>query len=163
MTEVDFGFIEAGAHVGVSGSRHEPTREAWNALRFCLEQLQAMGARYLHQGCCTGWDELSVPLAHKSGMYVVGHPPVKTDYLSETAVKESDEVWPAKSYHDRDEDIAWETAIMIIGPRYPEDHLASARSGTWLTTRLARSYGSRCYACTPYGEITDVTEKHDST
>jgi hypothetical protein len=92
-------------------------------------------------------------------MRVVGHPPVKTAYLSEQAVKESDVLWPSKSYRARNMDIAWETAVLDTGPQYPEDHSESARSGTWMTTRFARLYNSRVYACWNDGNIEDVTKR----
>jgi hypothetical protein len=154
--------VEPGAHIGVSGSRYAPTQEAVNSLRFLIDQFQAMGAIVLHQGCCTGWDEVSVDLAHKAGLYVDGHPPTKQNFLSEKAVRDSDHLWVPKPYHARDRDLAFETVVLITGPRYPEDHPQSAHSGTWLTTGFARLYGSRVYACLTDGSIEDVTERTES-
>lgn len=152
-----------GDHIGVSGSRHAPTREAVNALRFMVDQSAALGALFLHQGCCTGWDEASVEIAHKAGLRVIGHPPVKDTYRSQWAMEQSDELWVMKPYGARDMDIAFESAVLITGPKYPERDPRSAHSGTWLTTGFARRYGDRIYACTPHGNIIDVTENHDST
>jgi hypothetical protein len=149
--------IQPGDHIGVSGSRHAPTREAVNSLRFLVDQLQAMGAAFLHQGCCTGWDESSIPIGRKAGLTIIGHPPVKDTFRSQYAMDQSDHLWPLKSYNARDMDIAFETVVLLTGPKYPEDDPRSAHSGTWLTTRHARRYGSRVYACLTDGNIEDVT------
>lgn len=158
MSTLDDFTVEPGGHVGVSGSRYTPTLAALSSFRFMIDQCAALGARYLHQGCCTGWDEYSVVYAHKAGLLVVGHPPIKTEFLSRRAVEESDALCPAKSYQARDSDIAFESEVLLLGPRYPELDVRSQRSGTWLTARLARRYGDRVYACETNGNITDVTE-----
>lgn len=150
--------MDPGSHIGVSGTRYTPTPEALASLRFLIDQCAALGARYLHQGCCTGWDETSVVYAKKAGLVVYGHPPFKGEFLSLRACEDSDILWPSKSYHARDMDIAFEAAVLLIGPRYPEDHPRSRHSGTWLTAGFARRYGDRVYACETNGDITDVTE-----
>lgn len=150
--------MEPGGHIGVSGSRYKATPEALDSLRFLIDQCAALGARYLHQGCCTGWDEGSIVYAHKAGLIVVGHPPIKTEFLSKKACEESDTLWEPKTYHARDMDIAFESSVLLIGPRYPENHARSRHSGTWLTVGFARRYGDRVYACDTNGDISDVTE-----
>lgn len=157
--------VEPGAHLGVSGSRMAATQDALNAMRFLVDQFQAMGATYLHQGCCKGWDEASVPIAQKAGLVVVAHPPLIETHLSMAAWKNSDYEFPRKSYRNRNMDIAFESCVLVIGPQYPEDDPRSERSGTWMTARFARLYGSRVYACWTDGNIEDVTERrvNDST
>jgi hypothetical protein len=151
--------IEPGDHIGVSGSRHAPTREALNSLRFLVDQLQAMGAAVLHQGCCTGWDEASISIGRKAGLKIVGHPPVKDAFRSQWAMENSDELRSPKSYSARDSDIAFESVVLLTGPKYPEYDYRSAHSGTWLTTRYARRYNCGVYACFTDGSIEDVTER----
>lgn len=158
MSEIDFSILEDITHIGVSGSRYVPTPEALNGLKFLIDQLQSLGARFLHQGCCTGWDEASIPLAQKAGITVVGHPPLDERFMSEIAIARSELLWPYKDYHARDLDIAFESAVLLIGPRYPEGDPRSKRSGTWLTTRYARDYNTRVYSCDTTGNISDVTE-----
>jgi hypothetical protein len=159
---VELPAIEPGDHIGVSGSRHAPTRDAVNALRFMVDQCAALGATSLHQGCCTGWDEASVEIARKAGLKVIGHPPTVATWRSQWAIEQSDVLWAMKPYNARNMDIAFETILLITGPQYPEDDSRSAHSGTWLTTGHARRYDSRIYACIPDGRILDVTERTES-
>jgi hypothetical protein len=123
-----------------------------------IDQLQAVGAVHLHQGCATGWDAASVPLAKKAGLIVEAHPPIDTRYYSVEAFEQSDVLHPPKAFRARDDDIAYASAVILAGPQYPEDDSRSLRSGTWLTIRLARWYGDRVYSCNPDGSITDITE-----
>jgi hypothetical protein len=153
--------IDPGTHIGVTGTRWGGTPDAVLALKFLIDQLQALGATWLHQGCCKGWDEQSVIQARKAGLRIAAHPPVDNSQFSQIAFNASCLRWPPKSYRDRNEDIAFETAVLIAGPQFPELDERSERSGTWQTVRLARKYGTPVYSCDSEGNITDVSEAPD--
>ena len=56
------------------------------------------------------------------------------------------------TYRDRNQKIVEDSDVLVVIARFPEDHGASKRSGTWQTKRIAEMFGVPIY--------TYVLEKH---
>lgn len=159
-------------HLGVTGTRKRfsemtwyPTDAALNELRVLLIRAEMNGAKYLHHGCCTGWDEAAVKLVNNLplDLLVYAHPPVDGAHLSQRARAGSHVVYRPKSYRDRNMDIAEQSEILLVGAAWPELDPRSLRSGSWQTARLARRWPShRLYAVDQQGDLSDVTDRPEA-
>lgn len=158
---------EPGWHLGVTGSRYRrdgghyyPSPRQKDALRTFLHEAVGHGAKYLHHGCCTGWDEDAVRITQNDRLPLLihGHQPDKEDHLSKLAIAWSNVLYTPQPYRDRNQDITDASHLMFAGPQYPETHPRSQRSGTWMTVRMGRNAGLHVYACDQFGNITDEKE-----
>jgi hypothetical protein len=154
-------------HLGVTGTRRKnegghsfPTHDQLWAMEQMIAMGVSHGAWWLHHGACTGWDEAAVRYVRAAfpGLVTVAHPPIKEDHLSRAAIEGSHIVHKPKNYHDRDHDIAVVSEFLLSGPAWAEHDERARRSGTWLTIRLARNFGTISYACDLEGNIRNVTE-----
>jgi hypothetical protein len=155
-------------HLGVTGSRKRydendrrwyPTASSVTALRYFLEAAVDHGAKYLHHGCCTGWDECAVHIVGRRNLdfLVYAHPPTNLTHFSQSAHAGSHVVYKPKIYRERDFDIAEQSAVLVAGPAWPEFDERSKRSGTWMTVRFGRRLSDLLYAIDMQGDLTDVT------
>lgn len=114
-----------------------------------------------HHGLCIGADaELHAILrGFQDKWRIIGHPPQKTQYKADLVC---DELWPEKSYFDRNRDIAHSCNVFIACPKD-----ASEEGGTWNTIKrfrkvleqeFGRGYPSRQgYIVLPDGIIGQIT------
>lgn len=160
-------------HLGVTGSRRRlavpgqgqgfefPTADQIIGLGQFLDEAMDHGLKYVHHGCCTGWDEHTVRICRGANLDVLiyAHPPEDESFLSRYAMDASDVVAKPKGYHERDFDIAKQSSILLAGPAYPEFDPRSRRSGTWLTMRFGRRLRKHLYAIDQQGNVSDVTSE----
>lgn len=156
-------------HLGVTGSRNRydpeqeikfPTVDQMIGMGQFLDEAMDHGLKYVHHGCCTGWDEHAVRLCRgaKLDVLIYAYPPKDERHLSRYAMEASDVVHKPQEYRVRDAEIAAQADIILAGPAWPELDPRSKRSGTWMTVRFARAVGARVYAYDPSGTIRDITE-----
>jgi hypothetical protein len=155
-------------HAGVTGTRKRfedtvtyPTVASVAMLRQLLETAVAHGAKYLHHGACTGWDEAAVNIVALTGLdyLVYAHPPINNAHLSHYALDHSHVVYRPKPYADRNIDIATASRVLLVGGMYPEFHPLARRSGTWMCARYGRRFGDALYSVNMQGELSDVTRQ----
>lgn len=153
-------------HLGVTGTRLRdedgviyPTLASVSKLSLLLAEAVTHGAKYLHHGACTGWDEKAVMIASDFGMdyLIYAHPPIKDAHLSRYALDYSHVVYHPKEYADRNLDIAEASSVLLVGGRYSEFHPLARRSGTWMCARYGRRFGDALYSVNMQGELSDVT------
>lgn len=153
-------------HLGVTGGRRRvsddityPTLAAMDMIEPLLSAAWAHGARHLHHGACTGWDEATVNIASVTvhGYTIYAHPPIKDVHLSQRAIDHSHVIFQPKEYRDRNFDIAAMSDVLLVGASYPEFDERSRHSGTWQTARYGRRLGDALYSVDMNGELSDVT------
>jgi len=159
-----FPELHEDAEIGVSGSRYAIRTDQREALRFAIGSLHSLGAMRLHHGKCTGADAESHLACHRlvaSGMRVTIHPPINQRFVAKDLP--IDKTWvcerPARTYAERNRDIAFASSVLIAVPRYDEDDPRSEHSGTWMTVGFARKFGVLVYSCNRDGSITDITRR----
>lgn len=156
-------------HLGVTGSRLRwgpdqmpefPTPDQIIGLGQFLDEAMDHGLKYVHHGCCTGWDEHAVRICRGANLDVLiyAYPPKDERHLSRYSVDASDVVHKPRPFRERDEALAKASNLLLAGPAWPEGHQRSRYSGTWVTVRFGRSFGVRVYAYDPSGTIRDITE-----
>ena len=118
--------------VGITASRHGLSDIQRRALTTFLHRARMAGASRFHHGCCVGGDEIGAGIAYNLGYRVIGHPPIKTELMTEAF---SHELRKPKGYLERDRDIVHESDAMIGLPSRPE---VRRGSGTWYTVHYAQ-------------------------
>jgi hypothetical protein len=122
--------------VGFTGTREDLLPEQHHAL---LEWTKSHADDIVgwHHGCCIGADAESVEILRCTGgcngIWIVGHPPTKREWLSNCAWHDSDETLPSKPYLTRNRDIVAACNILVACPK----DLDSRTGGTWYTIRHA--------------------------
>jgi hypothetical protein len=131
--------------VGGTGTREGATRAQLDSFR---ETLVDLGITDYHHGVCVGFDADSHRAAREvGGIWIIGHPPVRTDLMANLDL---DEVRGPRPYLDRDRQIVLEADLLIACPRGREEEL---RSGTWATVRIARRLRRPHILIYPDGEL----------
>jgi hypothetical protein len=124
----------AMTEVGVTATRRGlNSHQLTNIFRWLLSDRRNISK--LHHGKCVGGDEEINDAARSLDIYTVGHPPVNPRYLSDCVVDEERE---AKEYLERDRDIVWETAVLLVAPYQNEEPSSYRGSGTWYTYGVAK-------------------------
>jgi hypothetical protein len=129
--------------IGISGTRDPMSSDQEHAFFDLIIQGLRAGATELHHGACTGADAFAHYHMATQAIVTHVHPPTDKKFSAEDFLlrhpRRVDH--EAKSYTDRNGDIAEACTILIAAPRYPEDDVKSKRSGTWQTVRKAHSLG----------------------
>ena len=104
---------QVGMKAGFTGTRKGMTTEQFYAVEYLLRKLPISEA---HHGLCIGSDGEFAALFRFShrGKRIVGHPPVKQDYLDDSFC---DEYRVPKSYYARNRDIVDDTDFLIATPK----------------------------------------------
>lgn len=160
-------------HLGVTGTRKRvqdglvifPTVDSLVSLRRLLEEAVAHGAKHLHHGVCTGWDEAAVEIVTLGGLdyLIYAHPPFDDRHLSWIARSKSHVIYKPKTYHDRNYDIAEASQVLLVGAAWSEDDDRSKHSGTWQTARMGRRLSRTLYSVDQQGDVSDVTRYEPGT
>lgn len=124
-------------HVGVTGSRTEPSADQVAWLREELAILWAAGYRVLHHGDCTGADATAHRIAHDLGYRIMIHPPDNPKHRAFCQRGHDDWLLPERPYLTRNRDIVDACDFLLALPSGPEER----RSGTWHTIRYADNTG----------------------
>lgn len=111
-------------------------------------QIVGLGADHYHHGVGVGFDEQSHRVAKEMGLWVVGHPPVRTSKMAD--LPDMDEVWDPMPYLDRDRQIVLQSDVVVACPREREEQV---RSGTWAAVREARRLRRPLVLIFPTGEV----------
>lgn len=116
--------------VGITGTRSGCTDKQLLEL---IEYLYTLNATELHHGDCIGVDVEVADVAHRLGIKIVCHPPVKTDLRG--YYEHVDYEYPPLSYFARNRKIVDETNILLVVP-YQSEWQSSG--GTWYTHDYAK-------------------------
>ena len=135
--------------IGITASREGLSDIQRRALTTFLHRARMAGASRFHHGCCVGGDEIGAQIAYNLGYRVIGHPPVKTELMTEVF---SHELREPKGYLERDRDIVHETNALVGLPNRPE---VLRGSGTWYTIRYARQMNRARLILMPNGQLVD--------
>jgi hypothetical protein len=135
--------------VGITASRHGLSDIQRRALTTFLHRARMAGASRFHHGCCVGGDEIGAVIAYNLGYRVIGHPPVKTELVTEAF---SHELRESKGYLERDRDIVHETDVLIGLPNQPE---VWRGSGTWFTVHYAQEMSRARLVMLPNGQVVE--------
>jgi len=137
--------------VGCTATREGMTSAQHSTVRGTLLGLWALyAARVFHHGDCIGGDAECAALAHEQGLWVIGHPPIKSELR---AFYPSDEERLPKSYLARDRAIVEQVDVLIACPAQEAEQ---SRGGTWYTIRYARSLGRHMLVIGPDGRYIEA-------
>jgi hypothetical protein len=126
---------------GFTGTGRGMTQGQQDQLFDVLSALYRKGYRRFRHGDCIGADAQAARIAKDIGFYLICHPghpkdPNETKYRAFTDF--NDEVLEPKPFLVRDRDIVDGSGVLVAAP-YQDYEVR--RSGTWTTTRYARSKG----------------------
>ena len=119
-------------HIGVTGTRFEPTQHQLTALASFFQELTAVAKDndylvHLHHGDCVGADVAVAEIATGFGCKTICHPPTDEKLR---AFHKSDIILPAKTYFARNRDIVDESKTLLVVPFQME---WQPHGGTWYT------------------------------
>lgn len=137
--------------VGFTGTSTQPNTRQAQVLRALLEILDPEA---LHHGDCVGADELADTICHELAIKRVAHPGCNAAGDSpKRAHCAADEIRETYRYMDRNDDIVYQTELLICVPSGPP----TLRNGEWATTRHALSAERRVLVIWPVGEISLIS------
>ena len=142
-------------HLGFTGSQWGMSNEQFARVNQLVRDLKPT---HVHHGMCVGADEQFHNIIRHAretlpDCIIIGHPPVDRGKMSGVKV---DELRLPKPYLERDEDIAFESAILLATPKEDKEKL---RSGTWATIRRARNHGRKVIRIQRDGVVIRETRK----
>lgn len=128
-------------HIGATGSRLGGSPLQLSQARLILAREWRPGIVF-HHGKCRGADEQLHHIARELEYRMELHPPQNRAMESlDCDVTLLDTVHGRLPYRDRNQAIVDAVGRLIVIPEHPEDDPLSARSGTWMTKRMAERRG----------------------
>lgn len=143
-------------HIGITGSRHGPTKEAASSLSKKLLELrwphrsQVALPITMHHGACVGVDSMVARLSRWMGFVVEAHPPSVDTLVCKHSLNASHKINDARPYLTRNRAIVKASSHLFALPNSMEEE---QRSGTWATVRYARAHGIEITIIYPDGTI----------
>lgn len=132
--------------IGTTGTRDGLSKEQKEWVEDFSDKNQI---NVLHHGDCIGSDDEVATALSFGGTYIIAHPGSGVAAMRVNCVV-NDLVLPAKLYVTRNQDIVRASELLLGFPK-AEDEII--RSGTWATTRYARTLHIPIYVVTPSGKV----------
>lgn len=136
--------------IGFTGTRRVPDYRVRDVLDWVDERVATLGGTEYTTGACVGFDALVAPHLLKTRpddlhrlIVPANRAQVDTDmfheFLTHSGGWKAIELMPAgTTYRDRNERILDHADVLLAVADAPENAGRSARSGTWMTVRIAR-------------------------
>jgi hypothetical protein len=136
-------------HVGITGTRLGATVAQKSTL---LELLRVHDFTHWHHGLCVGVDTESHQLIRGRfpEAYIIGHPPIKTEFRGEFGERAFDELLPPKAYFARNRDIVDATRELFV---LPYQSKWQPKGGTWYIYDYAATINKPVTVIWPSGDI----------
>jgi hypothetical protein len=152
MRAVRWHRVETEVILGFTGTKRGQTQRQRAAVRYLFAEL---GVTELHHGDCIGSDaQADCDIYARTTARVVIHPP-EDDKLRALCHGKRTTILPARSYLERNMDIAKDGVDGLIAT--PKEFEEVQRSGTWSTIRRARKLGRHIWIVFPDGTFREET------